>query len=38
VVIAAKPPLVVTEQGTEVVVVTGTQALNTSYFNTTAAP
>jgi hypothetical protein len=26
--IAAKPPLVVPEQGTEVLVVTGTQALN----------
>jgi hypothetical protein len=36
--IGAKPPLVVTEQGTEIVVVTGTQALNTTYFNTTVAP
>jgi hypothetical protein len=36
--IPAKQPLVVNEQGTDVMVVTGTQVLNNAYFNTTAAP
>jgi hypothetical protein len=36
--ISTKQPLVVNEQGTDVVIVTGTQVLNNSYFNTTAAP
>lgn len=36
--IPGKPALVLSEQGTDVVIVIGTQALNTSYFNTTLAP
>jgi hypothetical protein len=36
--IPGKPALVLSEQGTDVVVVIGTQAMNTSYFNTTVAP
>jgi len=36
--VPAKPPLLVNEQGTDVVVVIGTQVLNTGYFNTSATP
>jgi hypothetical protein len=36
--IPGKSALVVREQGTDVVVVIGSQALNTSYFNTSAVP
>jgi hypothetical protein len=36
--IPVKQPLVLNEQGTDVVIVTGTQVLNNAYFNTTAAP
>nr|GFD07641.1 hypothetical protein [Tanacetum cinerariifolium] len=36
--IPGKPPLLLREQETDVVMVIGSQALNTSYFNTSNAP
>jgi hypothetical protein len=36
--IPGKPPLVLSEQGTDVVMVVGSQALNNYYFNTPNAP